>query len=182
MAPKKKTKKAPKKPAKKLKRAHAKKPAKRAAKRTSAKRPARAASSRRPVRRAAKTAKTAKTVAKRAPAKTVPARAKALRRRDGTGHLDPQYEAELHARRERETDPTGFIVRPRSKDDLVEELGEEFVGTATSGEYEAEDKQNQRVTEEIGGPFVETSGSDEFADGTDASNPKSATREPFPRT
>ena len=106
-----------------------------------------------------------------------------LRREDRAGHLDPRYAAELRSRSDRPpADPKGFLARNRSKDDLVEELGEEFVGTATSGEYEGEDAQNQYVTEERGGPFVETTGGQEFAVGTDPSNPKGATREPFPRT
>ena len=41
---------------------------------------------------------------------------------------------------------------------------------------------DQVVEEEQGGPFVETNGAQEFAPGTDASNPKSAKREPFPTT
>jgi len=106
-----------------------------------------------------------------------------LRREDRPGHLDPRYAAELRSRSDRPpADPKSFLSRNRSKDDLVEELGEEFVGTATSGEYEGEDAQNQYVTEERGGPFVETTGGQEFAGGTDPSNPKGATREPFPRT
>jgi len=65
---------------------------------------------------------------------------------------------------------------------LAEKLGEEVIETATSGEDEAEDVFNQIVTEENGGPFLETSGGTEFAHGTDASNIAGATREPFPRT
>ena len=57
-----------------------------------------------------------------------------------------------------------------------------MVATATTGEYEAEDVREQDVPEEVGGPFVETTGGEEFAHGTDASNPKGASREPFPRT
>jgi len=99
--------------------------------------------------------------------------------------MDPRYAAELRSRMRSErppADPAGFIDGPRAKDDLVEELGEEFVATATSGEYEGEDAQNQYVSEERGGPFVETTANQEFARGTDASNPKGSTREPFPRT
>jgi hypothetical protein len=179
MAAKKTAKKASKKSAKKAKRAPAKKASKRVLKKK--KRVVRAAPVAR--RRAVKTAPK-KAPKRRAPAKAAPARrAKPLQRRDGTGHLNAKYESELHARSEdRETDPVGFVARPRSGDDLVEELGEGYVASATSGEYEAEDTQNQDVTEEVGGPFVETSGKDEFAAGTDASNPKGASREPFPRT
>jgi hypothetical protein len=108
-----------------------------------------------------------------------------LRRRDATGHLDPNYEAKLrgetgHSRSE--DDARAFMTRAKSSDAFAEELGEEFVETATSGEDEAEDVFNQTVPEDAGGPFVETSGKQEFAHGTDASNIKGATREPFPKT
>jgi hypothetical protein len=65
-------------------------------------------------------------------------------------------------------------------DPLAEELGEAFVRTATSGGDEGD--VDQIVEEETGGPFVETTGEDEFAYGTDASNPEDAAREPFPVT
>lgn len=107
------------------------------------------------------------------------------RRRDATGHLDPEYEAKLraetgHARTAE--DARAFLDGPRSKDTLSEQLGEEVIQTATSGEDEAEDVFNQSVPEDAGGPFVETTGRTEFAHGTDASNIKGATREPFPKT
>jgi hypothetical protein len=136
----------------------------------------------------AKAAPKKKTKAAPKKAKTVaPKKAKAaapIRRRDGAGHLDPKYAKELRALGGHEDagDTTAFVQRPRSKDDLAEELGEEFVMTATSGEDEGEDVANQDVPEEIGGPFVVTDADTEFAEGTDASNPKGAKREPFPRT
>jgi hypothetical protein len=52
----------------------------------------------------------------------------------------------------------------------------------TSGEDEGEDVLDQRVSEEDGGPFVETSAKTEFGYDTDKSNPKGAKREPFPTT
>src|SRR5262249_8443211 len=67
-----------------------------------------------------------------------------------------------------------------AEDDLAEELGEEFVITATSGEQAAEDLRNQDVPEEVGGPFVETSARTEFAHGSDPSNPQDAERSAFP--
>ena len=45
---------------------------------------------------------------------------------------------------------------------------------------EAAQALEQVVPEERGGPFVETTGGTEFAEGTDASNPKGAKPEPFP--
>ncbi len=80
------------------------------------------------------------------------------------------------------SDAASFVVKNRSNDPLAEELGEDFVKTAVSGEDSGEETQDEVVTEESGGPFVETTGGTEFASGTDASNPKSTTPEPFPTT
>jgi len=66
-------------------------------------------------------------------------------------------------------------------DDLAESLAEEFVHSATSGENQAEETMDQVVPEEIGGPFVETSAEEEFADDIDESNPVDAEPEPLPR-
>jgi hypothetical protein len=51
---------------------------------------------------------------------------------------------------------------------------------ATSGEDATEEAGDEVVPEELGGPFVETSGSEEFASGTDESNPPDAETEPLP--
>ena len=51
---------------------------------------------------------------------------------------------------------------------------------ATSGEDPAEEAGDEVVPEELGGPFVETSASEEFATGTDESNPPDAETEPLP--
>jgi hypothetical protein len=190
MATKKKAKKASKRAAKKHAKGSGKKarvaPARKAARRP-ARKPARVqarkartaskATARKPKKHSAK-----KPAVKRAAAKKPAA---TMRREDRAGHLDPRYAAGLHARSRSDREPRGpdgFIDKPRASDTLVEELGEEYVKSANSGEYEAEDTQNQDVTEEVGGPFVQTSGDQEFARGTDASNPKGSTREPFPRT
>jgi hypothetical protein len=55
-------------------------------------------------------------------------------------------------RREREEAET--LIPGAEKDDLAEELGEESVEAATSGQYQAEDNLNAEVPEETGGPFV----------------------------
>ena len=116
-------------------------------------------------------------------AKRGAAASKAVRRRDGAGHIDPAYARDLLEKGGGPADEgKGFLGRPRSKDDLVEELGEEFVEEATSAEHEGEDVLDQEVPEDRGGPFVETSGEEEFGYGTDPSNPKGAKREPFPTT
>jgi hypothetical protein len=154
-------------------RAAAKKKAKKAAAKPAA--PARKS-------KAAKVAKTTRPVAKAAKA-AKKAKAKPIQRRDHPGHIDPKYAKNLLRKSDKpEKEPDSFIPRARSKDTLVEELGEEFVKQVTSAEYGAEDAMNQDVVEEVGGPFIETRAGTEFAEGTDASNPKGATREPFPRT
>ncbi len=150
-------------------RARSKKASSRA--RTAAKRPA---AKRRATRR----------VAKRSTAKKG-ASTQAIVRRDRVGHIDPKYASDLHRRATEgavRDDDAAFVGRPRSGDDLAEQLGEEVVTSATSGEHEGEDFLNQDVPEERGGPFIVSPAEKEFAGGTDPSNPKGSTREPFPRT
>ncbi|MFO0737275.1 MAG: hypothetical protein U0270_15400 [Labilithrix sp.] len=137
--------------------------------------------------------KTAKKTKAAAPAKKKTKRAAApakkktatIARRDATGHLDKKYAADLRARSRasREPDDTdAFIRKNRAHDALAEQLGEEAVQTMTSAEDQSDQLQDAEVDEESGGPFVRTTGGEEYADGTDESNPESATREPFPRT
>jgi hypothetical protein len=126
----------------------------------------------------------------KAPAKAkakASAKGKVAPRRDATGHLNPKYAAELRARsREGADDPDdtrAFLgKRARTRDPLGEELGEEAVRTMTSGEDQSDQLQDLEVEEEVGGPFVTTSSRQEFARGTDRSNPRRSTREPFPKT
>ena len=107
-----------------------------------------------------------------------------VRRRDGAGHLDSAYAADLLARtrQSKRQEPEGFVRGHRSNDDLAENLGEEFLESATSGENREEELLDETVPEESGGPFVQSTAGAEFADGTDASNPKGSKREPFPTT
>ena len=67
---------------------------------------------------------------------------------------------------------------------LANELGREAVLTMTSAEDQSDQLQDVALSlgEEIGGPFVPTTAGQEFARGRDRSNPRGATREPFPRT
>jgi hypothetical protein len=173
------TKKKAKKGAKKSKAAPAKKAARKRA--AAAARPTRAAARKAPKKARAKVASKAR--AKAPPRGKAGARAKPIQRRDRPGHIDPKYGDDLrHKGVPADADPNSFLDRPRSRDDLVEELGEEVVTEATSAEHEGEDVLDQEVPEERGGPFVETTGDTEFGHGTDPSNPKGASREPFPRT
>jgi hypothetical protein len=143
---------------------------------------------------AAKKAVASKSARPKAPAATkrsastsTPApKAVAVQRRDGAGHLDAHYAATLREKsqegRVRDSDEA-FIGRSgHSKDNLAEAMGETWVETATSGEDEGEEVFNQAVPEDEGGPFVTTTAGQEFAEGTDASNPERSKREPFPKT
>ena len=85
----------------------------------------------------------------------------------------------------REDDANAFLPDPDggptyANDDLAQELGEEFLLSATSGEYVSEDALDQEVPEESGGPFVVHSARYEFARDVDASNPVDASREALP--
>lgn len=106
-------------------------------------------------------------------------------RRDATGHLNPEFAAELRAHSGElgtSRDDNAFLPSAIRHDSLAEELGEGFLRNATGAEADEEETLEQVVPEESGGPFIVTTGATEFADDTDESNPADATREPFPRT
>jgi hypothetical protein len=120
---------------------------------------------------------------KKAPEKTPIARV----HRDGAGHLPAEVTADLlahlHDDAEASPDDRAFFRTARSSDSLAEQLGESFVAAATSGEDASDDaRDDEDEVDEQGGPFIESTSETEFADGTDASNPGDATREPFPTT
>jgi hypothetical protein len=111
-------------------------------------------------------------------------RKRGLQRRDATGHLDPKYAADLRVRSLESANGdqgTAFLARSKSSDALASALGEEFVEAATGGEDARLDDFDERTPEDDGGPFIVTSARDEFGHGRDPSNPKGATREPFPK-
>ena len=68
---------------------------------------------------------------------------------------------------EREREEPETLIPGAEDDDLAEELGEESVEAATSGQTPAEENLNEEVPEETGGPFVETSGRTVYGYGTD---------------
>jgi hypothetical protein len=108
-----------------------------------------------------------------------------VHRRDATGHLNPAYAAELrtHSGELSEgRDNDAFRPGAIRRDALAEELGESFLRTATGAEEDEEESLDDVVPEEMGGPFIVTTGATEFAHDTDESNPEDATREPFPTT
>src|SRR5688572_26888410 len=82
-------------------------------------------------------------------------------------------------RRGRSDSADAFLPDPedgpaRAPDDLAERLAEDYLRAATTGENIEEQAGDEVVPEEYGGPFVETSGADEFAMGADESNPEDA--------
>jgi hypothetical protein len=86
---------------------------------------------------------------------------------------------------QRSDDGNAFMPDPedgpaRIRDDLAENLAEDYVLAATQGP-EVEEDLDQIVPEEFGGPFVETTAAEEFAHDTDEANPLDASREPLPR-
>jgi hypothetical protein len=179
---------APRKPAARAKKASPakRKAAARAAKRRAPKRVAPKGAARKAPKRAAAKRRApapprASAVAKKKTSRA--AKAAPVRRREAGGRLPPKYAADLLAKSGRRgAEPRGFVEGNRTRDDLAEDLAEEAVSDATSGEPEAQDVRNQVVPEERGGPFVVTPAGAEFAVGTDPSNPKDADREPFPTT
>jgi hypothetical protein len=109
-----------------------------------------------------------------------------IKRRDATGHLNPEYEKKLlESSRENKTDDgndKAFLNMPRTGEPIAEDMGEAFLEAATSGEDTEPDRHDQVTEEERGGPFITTTAGEEFAGGTDESNIAEATREPFPTT
>jgi hypothetical protein len=105
--------------------------------------------------------------------------------RDGAGHLDPVYAArlrELTSRRARRDADREIAGETWDGDSTAERSAEEFVLTVTSGDGAGSAMLGAVVSEENGGPFVETSAATEFAYELDGSNPTAASREPFPKT
>src|SRR5690349_18098457 len=76
-------------------------------------------------------------------------------RRDGAGHMDRAYAADLQ-QLGRQTSPTEskpFIGSPHTEDDLAEQLAEQAVATATSGEDHGLDTFDVDAPEDVMSPF-----------------------------
>ncbi len=89
------------------------------------------------------------------------------------------------ARTGRMDDGNAFLADPGSgpahvKDDLAEQLAEQFLVAATSAEETGQEDLDHVMAEERGGPFVVTPASKEFAAGVDASNIATAEVAAFP--
>src|SRR6476619_6043061 len=105
-------------------------------------------------------------------------------RRNTTNGARPQLVPTFGAHH-RSDDANAFMPDPedgpaRIRDDLAENLAEDYLQAATQG-MEVEEDHDQIVPEELGGPFIETSAAEEFALDTDEANPEDASREPLPR-
>jgi hypothetical protein len=121
--------------------------------------------------------------AKRAQHKSSAIKPSGVDHRDGAGHLALVYRASLEQRasyRARKTKDRAFVSGTWSADPTAEESAEEFLLAVTSGENGGESTLDVVTPEENGGPFVVTAAGVEFAYETDRSNPRGATREPFP--
>ena len=102
---------------------------------------------------------------------------------DAAGHIDPnEANRLLELGRSTHVEDSNQAFEGATEDDLAEELAEAAVHNMTTGADELTSDLEAEVEEELGGPFVVTSGSTEFAGGTDESNIETATREPFPTT
>jgi hypothetical protein len=101
---------------------------------------------------------------------------------DSSGHMNPRHARHLLELARGNRTPAGeaFVNEAFTRDDLAEELAEAAVTSMTTGEDELGQALDAEVEEEWGGPFTHSSGSVEFANGTDESNTEDATREPFP--
>jgi hypothetical protein len=99
---------------------------------------------------------------------------------------NPGFRPRFVGSNQRTDDGNAFFADPadgpaRVNDDLAEFLAEDFIKSATSGEDAEDETVDEVVDEEFGGPFVETSAREEFANDTDESNPEDAVPEPLPR-
>lgn len=79
----------------------------------------------------------------------------------------------------RKDDANAFLPDPdggpiKSNGDAGDEMTEDFLRAATSGQDEAEEVRNQVLSEEIGGPFVTSTASQEISYEGDESNPPDA--------
>jgi hypothetical protein len=108
-------------------------------------------------------------------------------RKGASVQRDLDEERPLNAGSGRPDNGDAFIDDPQGggpavvDDDLAESLAEQYLHAATSGEDMSDEVLDAQVPEEIGGPFVETSPREEFADDVDETNPDDATSEPLPR-
>jgi len=95
----------------------------------------------------------------------------ARKRKDGSGKAAGVRTQRESPEPDREREEPETLIPGAEKDDLAEELGEESVEAATSGQTPAEENLNEEVPEETGGPFVERGGDTVYGYGTDRRDP-----------
>jgi hypothetical protein len=100
----------------------------------------------------------------------------ARKRKDGSGKAADVRTQRERPEPDREREEPETLIPGAEKDDLAEELGEESVEAATSGQTTAEDNLNEEVPEETGGPFVETSSQTVYGYGSDRRSDAPSTR------
>ena len=110
-------------------------------------------------------------------------REEAIEAQTGGADSSLRHEVEIDEARERAGEPLEAFHLETSEgtDSLAEELGEEFVENVTGADDAATQHRAEPTEEENGGPFVFTTGDDEYASGIDDTNPLDGTREPLPR-
>lgn len=93
-----------------------------------------------------------------------------------------QNEVEIDEARERlgEGPEALRLQTSEGTDALAEQLGEEFVENVTGADDAASEHRDSDTPEDLGGPFIYTTGATEFGAGNDASNPPDTKREPLP--
>jgi hypothetical protein len=104
------------------------------------------------------------------------------KRYDRPGHLDPAHaERLLELAREGRAagDDSAFLRANAEDDELASRLGETTVASMTSGEPALAGEWDVPLSEELGGPFVVMSVSDDLAEGTDVTTLANATRDPL---
>lgn|GEM_PF-3633369 len=97
-------------------------------------------------------------------------------RKESRAGVEPRRETSLVPGDNPDLAPLEPLLAP--DDDLGEELAEEYLIGATSGEPAAEDIRNQETPEDRGGPFIETTSAQEIDYEDD--EPEDSEAEPFP--
>lgn len=105
-----------------------------------------------------------------------------MARREGEAGRRPIVDARQF---DRSDDANAFLPDPEEgpaviDDDIAQTLAEEFMEAATSGQEQGEEAQDEIAPEEIGGPFLQTTMTEEIALDSDPMNPPDATAEPLP--
>ncbi len=92
---------------------------------------------------------------------------------DGAGHVDPKLREGLRERGHVEKEPVAFLGgHNRSSDPLAELMGEAVIEVVTGGEDGELAMQEAVVTEEDGGPFIETTDEVELSKGGEPPTPR----------